>query len=82
LCLALAGRVTASNGAAVAVGGAGVVRLSATSLALQLVRERGIFGLYKGIGATAARDITFSVVYFPLFAHLNAIVSIISDSFF
>ena len=61
----------------VGVGAAnnGVVRMSATSLALQLVKERGIFGLYKGVGATAVRDVTFSVVYFPLFAHLNAVVS-------
>ncbi|RZB41571.1 mitochondrial glutamate carrier 1-like, partial [Asbolus verrucosus] len=28
-------------------------------------------GLYKGIGATMLRDVSFSVVYFPLFATLN-----------
>ncbi|KAK6170166.1 hypothetical protein SNE40_018629 [Patella caerulea] len=47
-------------------------RLSATKIALQLVRQKGIFGLYQGCGATALRDVTFSAIYFPLFAHLNA----------
>ncbi|GBP60666.1 hypothetical protein EVAR_55736_1 [Eumeta japonica] len=37
----------------------------------KVLRERGFLGLYKGIGATAARDVSFSVVYFPLFATLN-----------
>jgi len=46
-------------------------QLSATSLALQLVKTKGILGLYKGTGATAMRDVTFSLVYFPLFAHLK-----------
>lgn len=49
-------------------------RLSATRLALDLVRQKGIFGLYKGVGATALRDITFSIMYFPLFAHLDTLV--------
>ncbi|XP_059149172.1 mitochondrial glutamate carrier 1-like [Physella acuta] len=46
-------------------------RLSATKLALDLLRTRGILGLYQGCGATALRDVTFSAVYFPLFANLN-----------
>jgi len=46
-------------------------KLSATSLALHLVKTKGILGLYKGTGATAMRDVTFSLVYFPLFAHLK-----------
>ncbi|ESN93603.1 hypothetical protein HELRODRAFT_193984 [Helobdella robusta] len=57
-------------------GGAGlaqVQKLSATRLAMGLLRERGIFGLYKGLGATFTRDVTFSAIYFPLFAHLNSL---------
>ncbi len=50
------------------------MRMSATSLALQLLRERGVFGLYRGLNATFARDVTFSAIYFPLFAHLNSLV--------
>jgi len=63
-----AGRVAA----AAKLAGKTVEKTSATQLTKQLFKERGIFGLYKGIGATGLRDITFSVVYFPLFATLNA----------
>lgn len=48
-----------------------VPKTSATKIALELFREKGIIGLYKGIGATALRDVSFSIVYFPLFATLN-----------
>ncbi|KAL1138778.1 hypothetical protein AAG570_008840, partial [Ranatra chinensis] len=50
-----------------------VPKISATSLALDLFKTKGILGLYKGIGATMLRDVTFSVIYFPLFARLNAL---------
>jgi len=40
---------------------------------MELLRTKGILGLYKGVGATAFRDVSFSIVYFPLFAHLNAL---------
>lgn len=49
-----------------------VPKTSATKIALELLREKGILGLYKGIGATALRDVSFSIVYFPLFATLNS----------
>lgn len=49
----------------------GSQKLSATTLARDLVKQKGIFGLYRGIGATMLRDVTFSVLYFPLFANLN-----------
>ena len=64
-----AGRVALNKGGATA-------KLSATSIALSLVRERGIMGLYRGIGATLLRDVTFSAIYFPLFANLNSLVSL------
>jgi solute carrier family 25 glutamate transporter 18/22 len=36
-----------------------------------LYREKGIVGLYKGVGATFTRDVVFSMMYFPLFAYFN-----------
>ncbi|KAI1893084.1 hypothetical protein AGOR_G00140230 [Albula goreensis] len=54
------------------VGPAPVVRkVSATQIAMELLNTQGVSGLYKGLGATIMRDVPFSVVYFPLFAHLN-----------
>ena len=49
------------------------VRASATSIALSLIRSKGIFGLYKGTTATMFRDVSFSILYFPLFANLNSL---------
>ncbi|KAK3917627.1 Mitochondrial glutamate carrier 1 [Frankliniella fusca] len=64
-----AGRVAA----AAKLAGKEVKHTSAMELTRNLLRERGIFGLYRGIGATGLRDVTFSVIYFPLFARLNAL---------
>jgi len=47
--------------------------ISARQIAMELLKTRGIMGLYRGMGATALRDVTFSVIYFPLFARLNAL---------
>ncbi|KFD51537.1 glutamate carrier 1 family protein [Trichuris suis] len=49
------------------------VKSSATRVALDIIRNNGILGLYKGTGATIARDVTFSIMYFPLFAHINSL---------
>lgn len=46
---------------------------SALRVALNLVKSKGILGLYKGVSATMLRDVSFSVVYFPLFAHLSSL---------
>lgn len=53
--------------------GKAVPKVSALSLTKDLLRKRGILGLYQGTGATALRDVTFSIIYFPLFARLNSI---------
>lgn len=77
-----AGRVAAAattasspsgNGSTIAASVNKPSNISATKIALDLIRERGIFGLYRGVGATMLRDVSFSVIYFPLFAHLNAL---------
>ena len=65
-----AGRVTAQLKAA-GQPTAHLPKISALSLTKKLLEEKGIFGLYKGLGATALRDVSFSIVYFPLFANLN-----------
>lgn len=46
-------------------------RPSATRIAFNLINEKGITGLYRGTAATMFRDVTFSAIYFPMFANLN-----------
>lgn len=46
---------------------------SSFKVATELIKTRGIAGLYKGISATLVRDVSFSVIYFPLFAHLSSL---------
>ncbi|XP_014614980.1 PREDICTED: mitochondrial glutamate carrier 1-like [Polistes canadensis] len=62
-----AGRVAA----AAKESGKTIPKVSALSLTKDLLKQRGILGLYQGTGATALRDVTFSIIYFPLFARLN-----------
>lgn len=46
---------------------------SALRVALELIKTKGIAGLYKGLTATMLRDVSFSIVYFPLFANLSSL---------
>ncbi|EGO05052.1 hypothetical protein SERLA73DRAFT_118690 [Serpula lacrymans var. lacrymans S7.3] len=39
--------------------------------AIHIVRQLGIFGLYRGASACLLRDIPFSAIYFPAYAHLK-----------
>ncbi|KAF9145804.1 mitochondrial aspartate-glutamate transporter agc1 [Linnemannia schmuckeri] len=39
--------------------------------AMTIVRTLGIVGLYKGASACLLRDIPFSAIYFPVYAHLK-----------
>ena len=48
--------------------------MSALELTMKIVKENGPQGLYKGLSSTFARDVTFSVIYFPLFAYLDSLV--------
>lgn len=48
-------------------------KISALSVTQELLKTKGILGLYKGTGATMMRDVSFSMIYFPLFANLNKI---------
>ncbi|XP_077052196.1 electrogenic aspartate/glutamate antiporter SLC25A13, mitochondrial isoform X2 [Siphateles boraxobius] len=40
--------------------------------ALSVIRDLGFFGLYKGAKACFLRDIPFSAIYFPCYAHIKA----------
>src|SRR2546430_14034748 len=39
--------------------------------AIWIVRSLGIVGLYKGASACLLRDIPFSAIYFPSYAHIK-----------
>ena len=36
-----------------------------------IIRQLGLFGLYKGASACLLRDTPFSAIYFPAYAHLK-----------
>jgi len=68
--------ILSSITAGVAGEGAKPARLSATQITIDLIKKKGILGIYQGFRATMLRDVTFSGLYFPLFAHLNAMVGL------
>lgn len=39
--------------------------------AAHIIRQLGLFGLYKGASACLLRDIPFSAIYFPVYSHLK-----------
>ncbi|KAJ8403094.1 hypothetical protein AAFF_G00360100 [Aldrovandia affinis] len=43
--------------------------------AMSVIRSLGFFGLYKGAKACFLRDIPFSAIYFPCYAHMKAAIS-------
>ncbi|KAG7263729.1 hypothetical protein CRUP_016226 [Coryphaenoides rupestris] len=51
---------------------AGEITTGARVSALTVVRDLGFFGLYKGAKACFLRDIPFSAIYFPVYAHTKA----------
>ncbi|KAG5283443.1 hypothetical protein AALO_G00042140 [Alosa alosa] len=48
---------------------AGEIATTKRVSALNVVQELGFFGLYKGAKACFLRDIPFSAIYFPVYAH-------------
>ncbi|XP_076879200.1 mitochondrial glutamate carrier 1 isoform X3 [Brachyhypopomus gauderio] len=67
----LIGQAAMRGGAA---GGPLTVRTpTGLKLTRELLQSRGISGLYRGLGVTLLRDVPFSIIYFPLFAHLNSL---------
>ena len=50
---------------------AGEIATAEKVSALNVVRDLGFFGLYKGARACLLRDIPFSAIYFPAYAHLK-----------
>lgn len=39
--------------------------------AIQIVRDLGLKGLYRGVSACLLRDVPFSAIYFPTYAHIK-----------
>ncbi|XP_065334987.1 calcium-binding mitochondrial carrier protein Aralar1 isoform X3 [Cloeon dipterum] len=50
---------------------AGEIATASKISALSVVKELGFFGLYKGAKACFLRDIPFSAIYFPAYAHMK-----------
>ncbi|XP_078085535.1 electrogenic aspartate/glutamate antiporter SLC25A13, mitochondrial [Mustelus asterias] len=50
---------------------AGEITIGPRVSALAVIKELGLFGLYKGARACFLRDIPFSAIYFPCYSHLK-----------
>ncbi|XP_013413713.1 calcium-binding mitochondrial carrier protein Aralar1 [Lingula anatina] len=48
---------------------AGEIASATRPSAIHIIRDLGLFGLYKGARACFLRDIPFSAIYFPTYAH-------------
>ncbi|KAH8281060.1 hypothetical protein KR054_009236, partial [Drosophila jambulina] len=51
---------------------AGEIASGSKIRAWSVVKELGLFGLYKGARACLLRDVPFSAIYFPTYAHVKA----------
>ncbi|KAL4718775.1 hypothetical protein ACJJTC_008710 [Scirpophaga incertulas] len=51
---------------------AGEIASGAKVRAWSVVKDLGLFGLYKGAKACLLRDVPFSAIYFPAYAHVKA----------
>jgi solute carrier family 25 aspartate/glutamate transporter 12/13 len=52
-------------------GEAAKVEGAAPKGAIHIIRQLGVVGLYRGASACLLRDIPFSAIYFPAYAHLK-----------
>ncbi len=51
---------------------AGSKPVTASEVVMKVFREKGFKGFFHGGTATLVRDVSFSALYFPLFAIMNA----------
>ncbi|XP_020811509.1 calcium-binding mitochondrial carrier protein Aralar1 isoform X1 [Drosophila serrata] len=54
---------------------AGEIASGSKIRAWSVVKELGLFGLYKGARACLLRDVPFSAIYFPTYAHTKALMA-------
>ncbi len=72
VCTCVITKATIQSGGAAAKQAAAP---TATQIAFAVFKQKGFLGFYQGGTATLVRDVTFSAIYFPLFAFFNQKVS-------